>query len=63
MSKFVPPKVNDEIRHLMNLRREALNDVGPNSMNFLKIDKNFKSLLKRYDLIYSEYHIGFKSKN
>ena len=38
MANIISPKVNDKISHLMKLRREVLNDEGPNSKNFLNCD-------------------------
>ena len=62
MANIISPKVNNKISHLMKLRREVLNDEGPNSKNFLKIDKNFKNLLTKYDLVHTELNIGFMNK-
>ena len=62
MNKFVPSEVNDRISHLMNLRRDIINREGYDSTNFIKIDHKFKKLLNRYDLVYHELHVGFKSK-
>ena len=33
MANIISQKVNDKISHLMKLRREVLNDEGPNSKN------------------------------
>ena len=62
MANIISQKVNDKINHLMNLRREALNDEGPNSKNYKKIDKNFKAIIKKYNLIHYEYVVGFVKK-
>ncbi len=62
MNSIKSQRVNNKISHLMNLRREALNNEGPNSKNYKKIDKNFKAILKKYNLIHHEYVVGFMNK-
>ncbi len=58
----IPKKDLDWINHLMHMRRVAIQEQGKDSERFKKIDKNFQSLLKKYDLEHSRYIIGWRSK-
>ena len=58
----IPKKDLDRINHLMQIRRVAIQEQGKDSERFKKIDENFQSLLKKYDLEHSRYIIGWRSK-
>jgi len=62
MNNKIPQKDMDLINKLMKERRNALHKEGHNSEIFIEVDKNFNALLNKYNLIHSEYTLGFMNK-
>ena len=62
MSNKIPQEDKDLINHLTNERRNVLYQDGPDSKNFIEINNNFEELLNRYNLIHTEYTVGFMNK-
>jgi len=62
MSNKIPKEDIDLINHLMKERRNVLYQYGPDSENFIEINNNFEKLLSKYNLIHSEYTVGFINK-
>ena len=62
MSNKIPQEDIDLINQLMEERRNVLYQDGPDSENFIEINNNFEELLSKYNLIHSEYTVGFINK-
>ena len=62
MKNKIPQKDMDLINNLMKERRNILLKEGHNSEIFIEVDKNFNALLNKYNLIHSEYILGFMNK-
>ena len=58
----IPKEDLDRINHLLQVRRVVIQENGKDSDHFKKIDKNFQTLLKKYDLEHTRYIIGWRSK-